>query len=180
MVHHHGCVIACVPGRFTQRGYLLPISGWHRAHPLRSKKHPSGSSHANPLLTTMRWFTIMVTSTSPHTRIMRVKRKSSTCDAVSQHEPNQQCPNETHVRQMVRPSIVDSRRRPSPRMHSLFVRWFGRPVGLTPTSTHRFLACIQRQAQLVLLHRSASQTNGLTASDCPNETRVHHVLFQCQ
>jgi hypothetical protein len=43
--------IASVPGRFTQRGYLLPISGWHRAHPLQSKKHPSGSSHTNPLLT---------------------------------------------------------------------------------------------------------------------------------
>jgi hypothetical protein len=68
--------IASVPGRFTQRGYLLPISGWHRAHPLRSKinkiKKTSGSSHTNPLLSIMRWFTIMVTSTSPHTCIIRV------------------------------------------------------------------------------------------------------------
>ncbi len=133
----------------------------------------------------MRWFTIMVASTSPHTCIMCVKRKARLvllCRSTSQTNgaTASDCPNETHVRQMVRPSIVDSRRRPSPRMHSLFVRWFGRPVGLTPTSTHRFLACIQRQAQLALLHRSASQTNGLTASDCPNETRVHHILFQHQ
>ena len=64
--------IASVPGRFTQRGYLLPISGWHCTHPLRLKKHPSGSSHTNPLFTIMRWFTIVVTSTSPHTRIIRV------------------------------------------------------------------------------------------------------------
>ena len=64
---HHQWVASCppiasVPGRFTQHGYLLPISGWHRAHPLCSEKDPSCSSHANPLLTTMRWFTIMVTS----------------------------------------------------------------------------------------------------------------------
>jgi hypothetical protein len=210
--------IASVPGRFTQRGYLLPISGWHRAHPLRSKKHPSGSYHTNPLLTIMRWFTIMVTSTSPHTRIIRVttlhfhvasnrsnsdgsavhfgltptstssytvKKKNSICTAASQQSQTNgatvsDCPNETHVHQMVRPSILDSRQRPSPRTHSLFVRWFGRPFGLTPTSTHRFLVYIQRKARLVLLHRSASQTNGSTVSDCPNETRVHRILFQSQ
>jgi hypothetical protein len=45
------------------------------------------------------------------------------------------CPNETHVRQMVRPSILDSHRRPSPRIHSLFVRWFGRPFW-TPAKVH--------------------------------------------
>ena len=89
------------------------------------------------------------------------------------------------------------------RMKLMFVRWFGRPFwthtdvhllvythcsldgsavhfGLTPTSTHRFLVYIQRKTRLVLLHRSASQTNGSTVSDCPNETRVHHILFQCQ
>jgi hypothetical protein len=66
----------------------------------------------------------------PHTQSK--KRKNSTCTAASQHEPNQ-CgdsisrSNETHVRQMVRPSILDSHRRPSPRIHLLFVRWFGRP-----------------------------------------------------
>jgi hypothetical protein len=89
------------------------------------------------------------------------------------------------------------------RMKLMFFRWFGRPFwthvdvhllvythcsldgsavhfGLTPTSTHRFLVYIQRQARLVLLHRSAGQTNGSTVSDCPNETRVHHILFQNQ
>jgi hypothetical protein len=57
-MHHYASMGGIVPfhrilpGRFTQRSYLLPISGWHRAHPLRSKtkKHSSGSSHTNPLL----------------------------------------------------------------------------------------------------------------------------------
>jgi hypothetical protein len=67
--------IAFIPGRFTQRGYLLPISGWHRAHPLLSKKHrmvrPSISdSHLRP---------------PPHTQL----GESSTRTAASQHEPNQ-------------------------------------------------------------------------------------------
>ena len=89
------------------------------------------------------------------------------------------------------------------RMKLMFVRWFGRPFwthtdvhllvythcsldgsavhfGLTPTFTHRFLVYIQRKTRLVLLHHSASQTNGLTVSDCPNETRAHHILFQYQ
>ena len=35
------------------------------------------------------------------------------------------------------------------------------------------------ETRLVLLHRSVSQTNASTVSDCPNETRVHHILFQC-
>ena len=212
--------IASVPGRFTQRGYLLPISGWHCTHPLRLKKHPSGSSHTNPLFTIMRWFTIVVTSTSPHTRIIRVtmlhfhvasnrtkfgwfgrpfwthayvdllihSQKKGKTRLVLLHRSTSQ----TNVATV---SVA--------RMKLMFVRWFGRPFwthtdvhllvytycsldgsavhfGLTPTSTHRFLVYIQRKTRLVLLHRSVSQTNASTVSDCPNETRVHHILFQCQ
>ena len=146
---------------------LPPPNQWLASHPPTAlKKHPSGSSHTNPLLTIMRWFTIVVTSTSPHTRIIRVTMlhfhvasnrtkfgwfgrpflthayvyllihsQKGKARLVLLHRSTSQtnmatvsdCPNETHVRQMVRPSILDSHRRPSPRIHSLFVRWFGRP-----------------------------------------------------
>jgi hypothetical protein len=201
---------------------LPPPNQWLALHPPTAllKKHPSGSSHTNPLFTIMRWFTIVVTSTSPHTRIIRVtmlhfhvasnrtkfgwfgrpfwthayvdllihSQKKGKTRLVLLHRSTSQ----TNVATV---SVA--------RMKLMFVRWFGRPFwthtdvhllvytycsldgsavhfGLTPTSTHRFLVYIQRKTRLVLLHRSASQTNGSTVSDCPNETRVHHILFQCQ
>jgi hypothetical protein len=187
--------------------------------PTALKKHPSGSSHTNPLLTVMRWFTIMITSTSPHTRIIRVTM-------LHFHVASNRTkfgwfgrPFWTHayVHLLIHSQkekldlycCIAARAKPmwrqyqTARMKVMFVRWFGRPFwthtdvhflaythcsldgsavhfGLTPPSTHRFLVYIQWKTRLVLLHRSASQTNELTVSDCPNETCVHHILFQCQ
>jgi hypothetical protein len=44
--------------------------------------------------------------------------------------------------------------------------------GLTPTSTSSYTLKGKLDC--------ASQTNGPTVSDCPNETHVHHVLLQYQ
>jgi hypothetical protein len=90
------------------------------------------------------------------------------------------------------------------RMKLMFVRWFGRPFwthtdvhllvythcsldgsavhfGLPPRFTHRFLVYIQRKTRLLYCCIAArAKTNGSTVSDCPNETRVHHILFQYQ
>ena len=117
---------------------LCIINGWH--HTLPSHSFLEGSpnvvtssqsvvgivpTHCYPKTSdgSAVHFGLTPTSTSSYT--VRGKLDSHCCIATRAKPIGRtvsDCPNETHVRQMVRPSILDSHRNPSPRIHSLFVR----------------------------------------------------------